>query len=148
MAASSNPPPDGDGHGQSGVITPAEREAFKRRADEIGKRLDAAKGEIATGKSETQPKPQPGRKPGVDGSSMGAAMRISTELLGGIVVGAGIGWLLDWALKTGPLFFIVFFLLGAGAGMLNVIRSSGSLNAAPQPGKPAPQAVKDDDEEN
>jgi len=75
---------------------------------------------------------------------MGKAMRVSTELIGGILVGAGLGYLLDLWLGTIPLFFIVFFLLGAAAGMVNVVRGS-----APKPGvaagKSAPTANTDDD---
>lgn len=134
-------PPDGSGEtGRGADLTPEERAAFQARADAIGKRLETAKGQ-----SVTLPKAATGKQGGVDGSAMGKALRASTELIGGVVVGSGIGWLLDAAFKTGPLFFILFFLLGSAAGMLNVIRSS-----QPRPGE-APKAtpsapVKDDDE--
>ncbi|NJO56401.1 MAG: ATP F0F1 synthase subunit I [Rhodospirillales bacterium] len=103
-----------------------EREAFKRRAAELSKRLDAAKGQ-----SETLPKVGRTSPREVDGSGMGAALRTSTELIGGVVVGGGIGWMLDWALRTGPLFFILFFLLGAAAGIMNVFRASRTMNTPP-----------------
>jgi ATP synthase protein I len=120
-------------------MSPEERAAFKRRAAELGKRLDAAKDE-----SETLPKEPPARSRGANGGDMGAALRISTELIGGVVVGGGIGWMLDWALRTGPLLFILFFLLGAAAGILNVFRASRSMNA-PAPRDADVLANKDDD---
>jgi len=39
-----------------------------------------------------------------------------------VIVGAGIGWVLDRALHTNPAFLIVFFLIGVAAGIWNVIR--------------------------
>ncbi len=57
------------------------------------------------------------------GSGLGFALRIGTELVVGIVVGVGIGLGLDYWLGTKPWLMIVFFFLGAGAGMLNVYRT-------------------------
>jgi ATP synthase protein I len=54
--------------------------------------------------------------------AMALAGRIATEIVAGVAVGGGIGWLLDRWLGTSPLLMIVFFFLGAGAGMLNIWR--------------------------
>ncbi len=48
--------------------------------------------------------------------------RVATELLAGLLVGAGIGWTLDKWLDTNPWFLILFFLLGGVAGILNLWR--------------------------
>ena len=48
--------------------------------------------------------------------------RIATELLAGLLVGAGIGCTLDKWLDTNPWFLILFFLLGGAAGILNLWR--------------------------
>jgi ATP synthase protein I len=61
-------------------------------------------------------------------STASLAMQVGAELLAAMVVGAGIGWLLDWWLATLPLFFLVFFFLGAGIGMLNVFRRAREIN--------------------
>lgn len=53
---------------------------------------------------------------------LGFAMRVGTDLVAALVVGVGIGVLLDYWLDTKPWFLIVFFLLGAAAGFLNVFR--------------------------
>src|SRR3546814_4751580 len=51
------------------------------------------------------------------------AFRSGVELVAALIVGVGIGWLLDSWLGTGPWLFILFFMLGAAAGMLNVWRT-------------------------
>ena len=61
-------------------------------------------------------------------TAMGFAFRAGVELMAALVVGGGIGWLLDRWLGTLPLFLLVFFFLGAGAGLLNVIRSAREMN--------------------
>lgn len=60
-------------------------------------------------------------------SALGIGLRIGIELVSAVVVGVGIGWLLDWWLGTRPWLLMVFFLLGAGAGMLNVYRAVGRM---------------------
>ncbi|MEE8189490.1 MAG: AtpZ/AtpI family protein [Kiloniellales bacterium] len=63
-------------------------------------------------------------------SGLGFALRIGTELVAGVAVGTGIGLLLDSWLDTGPLFMILLFFLGAGAGMLNVYRTVSRIGHA------------------
>jgi ATP synthase protein I len=61
-------------------------------------------------------------------TAAGWAWRVGIELVVGVVVGGGIGWVLDDWLGTSPLMLIVFFLLGAAAGMLNVFRVAREMN--------------------
>jgi ATP synthase protein I len=56
---------------------------------------------------------------------MARGFRLSTELVAGVLVGAGIGWLIDRWVGTTPLGMIVFLLLGFAAGVLNVMRVAG-----------------------
>jgi len=58
---------------------------------------------------------------------MAYALRLSSEFIAGIVVGAAIGWLIDRWAGTSPWGLIVFLLLGFGAGVLNVLRSAGKV---------------------
>jgi len=51
-------------------------------------------------------------------------------MVSALVVGVGIGWLIDWWLGTGPWFLLVFFLLGAGAAIVNVFRATKHLGLA------------------
>jgi len=67
---------------------------------------------------------------GSRGSAMGMAFRLSTDLVSAVVVGGVIGWGLDWLLGTDPWLLLLFFFLGIAAGILNVIRTAQSMNAA------------------
>lgn len=60
-------------------------------------------------------------------AGFGAAIRLTSEFIAGIAVGAFIGWLIDKVAGTSPFALIVFFLLGFGAGILNVLRSAGLI---------------------
>ena len=51
-----------------------------------------------------------------------AGLRVSTELLSGVLIGAGLGYLADRFFDTKPLLLIIFIFLGFGAGFLNVYR--------------------------
>ena len=48
--------------------------------------------------------------------------RVGTELLAGLIIGAGIGWTVDEWLNSTPLFLIIFFILGGVAGIYNLWR--------------------------
>ncbi|MGE3307653.1 MAG: AtpZ/AtpI family protein [Rhizobiaceae bacterium] len=68
-------------------------------------------------------------------SGYGQALKISSEFIAGIAVGAGLGWLIDRVVGTSPWGLIVFLLLGFCAGVLNVLRSMGKI-AEPGPKGP------------
>ena len=70
------------------------------------------------------------RKDAGSQSGMGMAFRVASELVAGVAVGVLIGWLLDSWLETRPWFMIVFFFLGAAAGMLNVYRTVSGYGLA------------------
>ena len=56
------------------------------------------------------------------GPAWAIAIRVGVELVAALLVGVGIGWLLDRWLHTRPVFLIVFVLLGGAAGIRNVYR--------------------------
>ena len=58
------------------------------------------------------------------GSFMGSAFKLGTELVASVAVGTIIGFILDSWFDTKPWLIIIFFFLGAAAGMLNVIRTA------------------------
>ncbi|MCF3643023.1 AtpZ/AtpI family protein [Rhizobium sp. TRM95111] len=60
------------------------------------------------------------------------AMKLSSEFIAAIIVGALLGYLLDHFAGTGPWGMIVLLLLGFCAGVLNVMRAAG-LVASPHP---------------
>ena len=52
----------------------------------------------------------------------GFGFKISTEIVAALIVGVGIGLLVDNYFHTNPFGLIIFFILGAFAGFLNVYR--------------------------
>ena len=60
-------------------------------------------------------------------SSLGKALKISTELVAAVVVGSTIGFLLDSWFDTKPLLIICFFIMGVTAGILNVFKSAKKM---------------------
>jgi ATP synthase protein I len=68
-------------------------------------------------------------KPG-SASGYGQALRLSSEFIAGVCVGAGIGWVIDRLAGTSPWGLIVFLMLGFGAGVLNVMRAAGMVAEA------------------
>jgi ATP synthase protein I len=86
--------------------------------EELDARLKRAKGE-----AEVRDGADTGRGD-LPGSAMGMAARIGIELVAGVAVGTGAGYLLDQWLGTTPWLLIVFFFLGAAAGTMNVYRAA------------------------
>ncbi|MDO9415670.1 AtpZ/AtpI family protein [Pararhizobium sp.] len=60
------------------------------------------------------------------------AMKLSSEFIAAVIVGALLGYLLDRFAGTAPWGMIIFLLLGFCAGVLNVMRAAGMV-ASPHP---------------
>ena len=105
------------------------------RDDDAGlrARLNRLSGELK-GRAAPPPAAEPKRetKPDGVGSAMSLGLRAGSEFVSAVIVGLGIGWVLDRALGTNPAFLIVFFMLGVAAAVWNVIRltspKAGSSN--------------------
>ncbi len=61
------------------------------------------------------------------GSFMGNAFKLGTELVAAVGVGTIIGFILDSWFGTKPWLIIIFFFLGAAAGMLNVVKAANRM---------------------
>ena len=59
-----------------------------------------------------------------EASFLGSAFKLGTELVAAVAVGTIIGVILDSWLGTTPWLIVIFFFVGAAAGMLNVIRTA------------------------
>ena len=57
-------------------------------------------------------------------SSLGKALKLSTEMVAAVMVGSIMGFILDSWFDSKPWLTIIFFFVGATAGLLNVIRSA------------------------
>jgi len=89
---------------------------------QLGQRLD----EVQKKQTVRATRPPPGQ--------LGIAGRFATELVVALVVGGGLGFGVDWLFShfgfhTRPVFIIVFFVLGAAAGIRNVMRAANDINA-------------------
>ena len=60
-------------------------------------------------------------------SSIGAAFKISTELVAAVAVGTIIGFILDNTFGTKPWLILIFFFVGVIAGIINVFRSAKNM---------------------
>lgn len=112
--------PDGNGNAKSG------------RTGEVGDLENRRKAldEALSARTAAERDGSQGR--GTDGrAGFGNALKMSSEFIAGVLVGAGIGYLIDRIAGTSPWGMIVFLLLGFVAGVLNVLRSAG-LVAEPE----------------
>jgi ATP synthase protein I len=94
--------------------------ALSARLQRLGEGLGQARGRAGPASSDG-----PGGDRAATASGYARGFRLSSELVGGVLVGAGLGWLIDRLLGISPWGFIVFLLLGFVAGVLNVMRSAG-----------------------
>jgi ATP synthase protein I len=101
----------------------AEEAALSARLQRLGKRLDE---KSASQPTETVPPPR------TDTSAMARGLRLSTELVAGVIIGGLVGWFLDRWFGISPWGFIVFVLLGFAAGIVNLMRSAGVIAERPK----------------
>ena len=80
-------------------------------------KLRELKDRIETAKSSNTPNTKKNKESGA-----GFGFKISTEIIAALVVGVGIGLIVDKYLGTKPFGLIIFFIFGALAGFLNVYR--------------------------
>ena len=60
-------------------------------------------------------------------SPIGAAFKLSTELVAAVAIGTIIGFILDNTFGTTPWLIIIFFFLGVAAGIVSVFRSAKKM---------------------
>jgi ATP synthase protein I len=97
---------------------PTDEAALSARLQRLGERLGHVHSDRPSESSQGQPV-------AADPSAIARGFRLSTELVAAVLVGAAIGWLIDWGLGISPWGMIVFLLLGFAAGVLNVMRAAG-----------------------
>jgi ATP synthase protein I len=104
---------------ESKMAEDREGDLEKRRA-QLGaelatKRVEAGKDEADEARAE------------VSRQGYAQAMKLSSEFISAVVVGAVLGYLFDRFVGTAPWGLIVLLLLGFGAGVLNVMRAAGKV---------------------
>lgn len=103
--------------------------------NDLGARLDAAKSKYEI---TTEPKD--------DGSLLGQAWRMSTELVVSVVVGLGLGYGLDVILGSKPWGILIGLCFGFAAGIMTVLRTSAKMDAQ-NAGVPLGDDMPDDEDE-
>ena len=94
--------------------------ALSARLKRLGERLEQSNASRSTDRSAS--------RSAIDASGFARGFRLSSELVAGVLVGAGIGWLIDRWLGSLPWGMFVFALLGFTAGVLNVMRQAGVVS--------------------
>lgn len=111
----SDPP---DKHGPtSGDMSPQERAQFEHRISDLENRLGKARSDRRERGEAVDDGAADQRR-----SGMAYGMRMAADLVAAVLVGSAIGWGLDVVLGSRPWLFLLFFLLGFAAGILNVVR--------------------------
>ena len=121
--------------------------ALSARLQRLGEGLGSARERV------TPPSEDSGGDRATTASGYARGFRLSSELVGGVLVGAGVGWLIDRLLGISPWGFIVFLLLGFVAGVLNVMRSAGvvpgpTMGDGPPPRYLPPRAEESGEEDD
>ena len=106
-----------------GRVPPAAGSGSKADAD-LARRLDSLSRSLDAEQREHEAAAAP-RRTDTRGFSLG--IRLASEFVAAIVVGAAIGWGLDKLVGTTPWGMIGFLLLGFAAGVLNVMRSAEKM---------------------
>jgi ATP synthase protein I len=96
----------------------------KSRFDELEARLRQAQASRSDHGSRPGPAPQTSMT-----GQIGSIYRVFVELLAGVLVGGGLGWLLDEQFGTRPWLLLSLLLLGVVAGFWNVIRTARRMAA-------------------
>jgi ATP synthase protein I len=100
--------------------TPSDEAALSARLKRLGERLEQSHASRLSDGSAS--------RPATDHSGFARGFRLSSELVAGVLVGAGLGWLIDRGLGTLPWGVFVFALLGFAAGVWNVMRQAGVVS--------------------
>ena len=116
-------------------------------AERLSKRLHDLSARISAESAEQAPAQAPA--PGDQGSRYGMAFRLASEFVAAVLVGAGLGWLLDRLAGTSPFGLIILLLLGFGAGILNMARASQRMANSEAASKAvASRPLDEDDDED
>lgn len=92
-------------------------EGDPRDLDQFNAKLKAARDRI-------EGREDQGSKGSYNDSLAGVGYRMSIELVVGICLGLGLGWLIDTQMGTKPWFMLILMFLGLVAGVLNIVRLS------------------------
>jgi F0F1-type ATP synthase assembly protein I len=70
----------------------------------------------------SSPSPAPRKRPTAFVNQIALAMELPFILIGGIVIGGGLGWLLDHRFHTSPALTLVLGALGFAGGLWDILK--------------------------
>jgi len=96
----------------------------KDKSDEMKANLDDLGTRVSAAQDANKPKKASGLN---EVTTYGIATRLVAELVAGLLVGVLFGWYLDQLFDTKPWIMIVMIIIGAAAGIMNVMRAAKQL---------------------
>lgn len=92
-----------------------QEQGLRRRLDTLDERLDRRRADDQQGQEKTK------------SAGYANALRLSSEFVAAVLVGAGLGYLIDRGFGSSPWAMIVMLLFGFAAGVVNVMRAAGKM---------------------
>lgn len=114
----------GLGKDQTNDQPPTDEAALSARLNRLGQRLSERR---SSRELEEQQAGEVEQSTKAKASAMAIGLRLSSELVAGVLVGALLGWGIDRFLSTSPWGLMIFLMVGFGAGVMNVMRSAGVI---------------------
>ena len=96
----------------------------KKKSEEMKAKLDDLNTRVNAAREASKPKKARGLN---EANTYGIATRLVAELVAGLLVGVFVGWYLDQYFGTKPWLMIVMIMLGAAAGIINVMRAAKQM---------------------
>lgn len=106
--------------------------------DKAFQSLDARLGAFEARKAAEQPVRAENEKSSQDG------YRLLADMIGGVLVGLGFGWLLDRYVHTAPWGMVGGLLIGMGASIFSVVRKATKLSAQASMTSPTQESGDED----
>ena len=106
----------------------------REKSEERKAKLDDLNTRVSAAREANKPKKARGLN---EATTYGIATRLVAELVAGLLVGVFSGWYLDQYFGTKPWLMVVMIMLGAAAGITNVMRAAKQM---------VPSEPHDDDE--
>jgi ATP synthase protein I len=82
---------------------------------------------------------------GLDGAS-GDGFRMLGQILGGVLGGLGLGWLVDRLAGTGPFGVLIGLLVGVCVSIYAAVRTAAAMSAKAEKTSPPSATTADDDD--
>lgn len=96
----------------------------EKKSEEMKATLDDLNTRVNAAREANKPKKARGLN---EATTYGIATRLVAELVAGLLVGVFVGWYLDQYFGTKPWLMVVMIMLGAAAGITNVMRAAKQL---------------------